>query len=139
MLPIMLRPNANLKSKFSHLAGKKLKIDNNKLTAIPEHLLCCNYSPSFKGFSILTKECNDFKFKIMESLLIARDKPVLNKAYSSLPLELFWYNVSGYHMMFYHIVWCPFISSCVYSCILLYFQYYVTRFSVSSKTECMNI
>ena len=54
-----------------------------------EHLLCCNYSPSFEDFSILTRESNDFKLKIMESLLIARDKPILNKADSSLPLELF--------------------------------------------------
>ena len=32
---------------------------------------------------------NDFKLKIMEGLLIARDKLVLNKADSSLHLELF--------------------------------------------------
>ena len=73
-----------------HPTGKKVKIDNNKLTAIQEHLLCCcNYCPSFEDFSILTRESNDFKLKIMESLLIARDKPILNKADSSLPLELF--------------------------------------------------
>ena len=72
-----------------HLTGKKVKIDNNKLTAIQEHLFCCNYSPSFENFSILTRESNDFKLKIMESLLIARDKPILNKADSSLPLQLF--------------------------------------------------
>ena len=72
-----------------HLAGKKIKIDNNKLTAIQEHLLCCNYSQSFEDFSILTRESNDFKLNIMESLLIARDKPVFNKADSSLSLELF--------------------------------------------------
>ena len=74
---------------ISHLTDKKVKIDNNKLTAIQEHLLCCNYCPSFEDFSILTRESNDFKLKIMESLLIARDKPILNKADSSLPLELF--------------------------------------------------
>ena len=28
---------------ISHLTEKKVKIDNNKLTAIQEHLLCCNY------------------------------------------------------------------------------------------------
>ena len=74
---------------ISHLTEKKVKIDNNKLTVIQEHLLCCNYCPSFEDFSILTRESNDFKLKIMESLLIARDKPILNKADSSLPLELF--------------------------------------------------
>ena len=70
------------------LTGKKVKIDNNKLTAIKEHLLCCNYSPSFEDFSISTREGNDFKLKIIESLLITRDHSVLNKVDSSLPLEL---------------------------------------------------
>ena len=89
---------------ISHLTGKKVKINNNKLTAIQEHLLCCNYSPSFEDFFILTRESNDFKLKIMESLLIALDKPILNKGDSSLPLELFQYNISGYYTMFYHII-----------------------------------
>ena len=75
--------------RISQLTGKKVKIDNNKLMVIQEHLLCCNYSQSFEDFFILTRESNDFKLKIMESLLIARDKPILNKADSSLPLELF--------------------------------------------------
>ena len=74
---------------ISHITEKKVKIDNNKLTEIQEYLLCCNYSLFFEDFSILTNESNDFKLKIMESLLIARDKPILNKADSSLPLELF--------------------------------------------------
>ena len=68
---------------ISHHTGKKVKIGNNKLTAIQEHLLCCNYFPSFEDLSILTRESNDFKLKITESLIIARDKPVLNKADSS--------------------------------------------------------
>ena len=71
---------------ISHLTDKKVKIDTKKLKAIQEHLLCCNYSPSFEDFS---RESNDFKLKIMESLLIARDKPVLKEADSSLPVELF--------------------------------------------------
>ena len=74
---------------ISHLTEKKVKIDNNKPTAIQEHLLCCNYCPSFEDFSILTRQNNDFKLRIMESLLIARVKTILNKADSSLPLELF--------------------------------------------------
>ena len=74
---------------ISHLTEKKVRIDDNKLTAIQLHLLCCNCSPSFEDFSILTRENKDFKLKIMESLLIARDKPILNKADSFLPLELF--------------------------------------------------
>ena len=71
------------------LTEKKVKIDNNKLTTIQEHLLCCNYSLSFEDISILTMESNDFKLKIMESLLITREKLILNKANPCLPLELF--------------------------------------------------
>ena len=74
---------------ISHLTEKKVKMDSTKLTAIQEDLLCCNYSLSFEGFSILIRESNDFKLKIMESLLIALDKPILNRENSSLPLELF--------------------------------------------------
>ena len=113
---------------FSQLTWKKWKIDNNKLTAIQEHVLCCNYSPSFEDFSISTRESNDFKLKIMESPLIARHNPVLNKADSSVPLELFYYNISGYHMMFYHIIRWTSISSCVYNYCLFSFHYYVTSF-----------
>ena len=69
--------------------SKKVKIDNSKLTVTQKHLLRCNYSPSSEDFSILTGESNYFKLKIMESLLIARDNPVLNKANSLLPSELF--------------------------------------------------
>ena len=43
---------------ISHLTGKKVKIDNNKLTAVQEHLLCCNCSPSFEDSSILTMDSN---------------------------------------------------------------------------------
>ena len=44
MLPIMVKPNTILKFEFvnlgiSHLTGKKVKIDNNKLTAIQGNLL----------------------------------------------------------------------------------------------------
>ena len=74
---------------ISHLTGKKVKIDNNKLTSIQEHLLCCNYSPSVEECSILTRKSNDFKLEIMKSLLIACDKPIFNKADSCLLLELF--------------------------------------------------
>ena len=84
MLRIMGRPNVILKSEFGNiyaihisLEKKRGKIENNKLTAIQEHLLYCNCSPSFEDFFILT---NHFKMKTMESLLIACDKPVLSKA-----------------------------------------------------------
>ena len=118
---------------ISHHIGKKVKIDNNKLIAIQEHLLCCTYSASFEDIFILTRVSNDIKLKIMEGLLIACDKPVLNKVDSSLVLKLFWCNISGYHLMFYHIIWCPSIPLCVYYCQLFSFQYYVTSFIFYKK------
>ena len=93
---------------------KNVKIDNNKLTAIQDHLLCWNYSPSLEDFSILTWESNDFKLKIMESVLIVRDKPVIYKAEASLPLKLFWYNISGCHLIFYHIIYAH-LPHCTYT------------------------
>ena len=74
---------------ISQLTRKKVKIDNKKLKVIQEHLLCCNNSSSFEDFSILTRESNDFKLKILESLLIPRDKPMINMADSPLHLEQF--------------------------------------------------
>ena len=94
---------------------KKLKIDSNKLMTFQEHQVPCSYSPSLEDFSILTRENNDFKEKIMDSLLIACDKSVLSKVDSSLHLEIFWYNTRGYHMIFYHIAWCPSVLLWVYN------------------------
>ena len=113
---------------ISHLTGKKVKIYNNRLTAIQEHLLCCNYSRSYKDFSILIRESNDFKSKIMESLLIARDKLCLKKADSSIPLELFWYNISGYSITSYdvHLSHCAYTNIvCSVFNILLRFLYFI--------------
>ena len=44
---------------------------------------------SFDNFSILLKESNAFKLQLKESLLIVRDKSILNKNIYSFPLELF--------------------------------------------------
>ena len=74
---------------ISHVTGKKVKIDNNKLTAFQKHLLYCYYCPSREIFYILIRETNNFNLEIMESLLIQRDKAVFSKADSTLPLELF--------------------------------------------------
>ena len=41
-----------------------------------------NYCPSLEFFSILTRESNDFKLKIMESLLNPFDNSVLIKVNS---------------------------------------------------------
>ena len=113
-----------------NLAWKNVKDDSNQPKAIQEHLLCCNYSPSF---SILTMESNDLNLKTMESLLIAHGKTVLNKIDSSLVLELFCCNIGGYPMILYEIIWCPSILLCTYNCCLVIFQYHIKGFSILLK------
>ena len=70
------------------LTGKRVKGDDD--SAIKEHLLFWNHTPDFEDFSILAqKKNNDFKVTSMESLLINRDHPILNKNKQSLPLKHF--------------------------------------------------
>ena len=69
------------------LTGKRVRGDDN--STIKEHLLFCNHTVDFEDFSILVAKKNDFKVTLMESLLINRDHPPLNKNKQSLPLELF--------------------------------------------------
>ena len=61
---------------ISALTGKRVKGDDD--STIKEHLLFC--------FSILATNNNDFKVTVMESLLINRDHPPLNKNKQSLKL-----------------------------------------------------
>ena len=72
---------------ISALTGKRVKGDDD--SAIKEQLLFCNHTPDFEDFSILATNNNDFKVTLMESFLINRDHPPLNKNKQSLPLELF--------------------------------------------------
>ena len=67
------------------LERKKVK---PKGSAVSDHLLLCNHSPSFKNFSVLTKENKKFLLELKESLLIMRDKPSLNRNIRSVPLYL---------------------------------------------------
>ena len=73
--------------RISALTGKRVKGDDD--FAIKGNLLFCNHTPDFEDFSILETNNNDFKVTLMESLLICRDHPPLNKNKQSLPLELF--------------------------------------------------
>ena len=66
------------------LTGKK---DND--SANKEHLLFSNYASDFEDKSTLTTNNNDFKVTLMESVLINRDQPPLNKNKQSLPLKRF--------------------------------------------------
>ena len=53
-----------------------------------EHLLCCNYSLLLEDFSVLNRESNEFKLKMMESFPIVGDK----RAYFFL-IDLFYSQV----------------------------------------------
>ena len=61
---------------ISHLTWKKIR--PSKESAIRDHLLIRINVPSFDEFSILAHGNNRFVLEIKESLLIKRDKPVLN-------------------------------------------------------------
>ena len=69
------------------LTGKFVKTP--KKYAIFDHMLLDGHKASFDNFSILLKENNAFKLQLKVSLLISRDKPILNRNIYSLPLELF--------------------------------------------------
>ena len=69
------------------LAGKF--VETLKKSAIFDHMLLDGRKASFDNFSILLKESNPFQLQLKESLLISREKPILNKNIYSFPLELF--------------------------------------------------
>ena len=73
-------------SGVSPLTGKKLKAKT--ATAVKDHMLFCNHV-AHKDLKILASSNSEFHLKIKESLLIARDKPELNRNEKSLPLYLF--------------------------------------------------
>ena len=74
-------------SGISVLTGKRVKGHNDSVIKV--HLSLCHHAPDFEDFSILATNNNDFKVTLMESLLMNRDHPPLNKKQQSLPLELF--------------------------------------------------
>ena len=48
-----------------------------------------NFTINFDDFEILRADSNKLKLLLRESLLIKRDKPILNRTKKSFPLELF--------------------------------------------------
>ena len=72
---------------ISHLTNKHPK--NVSQSAFLDHLLTCDCNINFNEFTTFSKDSNNFNFLIKESLLIARDKPILNKTVKPFPLELF--------------------------------------------------
>ena len=71
----------------SPLTGKNVEASNN--SAICDHLLHCNFLPSFDNFSVLAHENKKYSLEIKESLLIMRDKPSLNRNIYFAPSYLF--------------------------------------------------
>ena len=63
--------------RISNLTGQRLK--NVKQSAISDHLLQFNCAINFDDFSVLATDCNKFKLLLRESLLLKRDKPILNR------------------------------------------------------------
>ena len=61
-----------------------------KQSVIPDDVLTCDCNINFNDFIILSKNSsNNINLSIKESLLISRDKPILNKTVKYFPLELF--------------------------------------------------
>ena len=91
ILPIMGKRTDTARS-GEHIGISPLtfkKTEPSKESAIRDHLLNCNNNPSFEEFTILANGNNKFVLEIKESLLIKRDRPILNKNISSAKLFLF--------------------------------------------------
>ena len=67
-----------------NLTGKSLK--NIKDSVVSDHLLQSNCATDFDHFDILATDVSKFNLLVKESILIKRDKPVLNKTTNSFPL-----------------------------------------------------
>ena len=73
---------------ISTLTGKRVKgADDSAIEE--ERISFCDHTPGFEDFSILATNNNDFRVTLVETLLINRDHPPLNKNMQSLPMELF--------------------------------------------------
>ena len=62
---------------ISALTGRRIKGDDD--SAIKEQLFLCNDMPDFKDFLILIVNNANLKATLLESILINRDQPLLNK------------------------------------------------------------
>ena len=71
---------------ISPLTKKQVKPKNSSVFG---QLLCCNHSPSYDDFSIVTRENERFFLELKENLLIMGDQPSLNRNITSVPLYLF--------------------------------------------------
>ena len=110
-------------SGISTLTEKRVKDGDD--SAIKEHLLFCSHAPDFEDFSILATKNNDFKVLLMESLLVNKDHPSLNKNKQSLPLELFDSQGTKFHQMISHEIDSFCCSSFILRVVLLSHEFYI--------------
>ena len=72
--------------KYGQFKFKGKSVKNVKESAVSYHLLQCDCAIiDFEHFDILASDTNSFRLLIKESLLIKRDKPVLNRKLSHFP------------------------------------------------------
>ena len=64
------------------------RVNNKKKSSVKYHYLLSGHVCSFEGFTVLNYESHNFKRLIKESLLVTKDKSLLNKQVKSLRLEL---------------------------------------------------
>ena len=91
---------------ISSLTGKLLK--SGKQSAVSDLLTECNCSTEFDHFDILATGTNKFRLLIMESLLIKRYEPQLNKTIKSFPsclIETFVDRIQQYSGMLLCKLW----------------------------------
>ena len=72
---------------ISNLTSKRVK--NVTESAVSDQLLQCNCAITFDHFDVLAFDTNSFGFLIKKSLLIKREKPVLNSTVKSFPFRRF--------------------------------------------------
>ena len=70
-------------SGVSTLTGKTSK--SKKSTAVKNHMLFCGHIVPIDDFKTMATSDSDFHVKVIESLLISGDGPILNKNEMSLP------------------------------------------------------
>ena len=71
----------------SPLMGKR--VNNNKKSSAKDHSLFSGHVCTFDDSTVLNYEPHKFKRLIKESLLVTKNKPLLNKQVKSLKSELF--------------------------------------------------
>ena len=74
---------------ISHRTSKPRKYNPKQTTAVREHIRTCEHSGSFNDFKIVSQGKTDFEILIKESLLVGKEKPILNKQIKSYQLALF--------------------------------------------------